>query len=156
MKRLISIVIVEVTVILFIVLFVYSAVSKLSDIANFYTQIGKSPLIQAYAYLLAYTVPLMELVIVMFLLFDKTRTLALYLSFTIMVIFTSYIFFIINFSKDIPCSCGGVLEKMSWSQHLWFNMIFITMAFLAIIIQPIKTLLRNNGEKPKTPNIVGI
>ena len=49
-----------------------------------------------------------------------------------MVMFTAYIYLILNYSDFIPCSCGGVLEDLSWTQHLIFNIVFIFLAGVAI------------------------
>jgi hypothetical protein len=46
--------------------------------------------------------------------------------------FTTYIFLILNFSDYIPCSCGGVLEKMGWTEHIVFNLIFIVIAAIGV------------------------
>jgi len=32
----------------------------------------------------------------------------------------------------MPCGCGGVIEKMSWIQHLWFNLIFLALSIFAL------------------------
>ncbi len=60
---------------------------------------------------------------------------ALYSALALMSLFTAYIIAILNFSDTIPCSCGGVLEKMSWNEHLVFNIIFMLMAIIAIVLQ---------------------
>lgn len=52
-----------------------------------------------------------------------------------MTMFTTYIYVILNYSSFTPCSCGGVLEKMSWTEHLLFNIVFILLSGLAIIVQ---------------------
>ncbi|MCC9073533.1 hypothetical protein LNQ49_18305 [Flavobacterium sp. F-65] len=38
----------------------------------------------------------------------------------------------LNYSSYLPCSCGGILEKMSWLEHLIFNFIFVLLAGLAL------------------------
>lgn len=35
----------------------------------------------------------------------------------------------------MPCSCGGILEKMNWNQHLLFNICFCVLAVPAILLQ---------------------
>jgi hypothetical protein len=79
------------------------------------------------------------------MVFDRFRVLALFAAFALMVMFTAYIFIILNFSDFIPCSCGGVLEKLSWTQHLIFNLVFIVLAGVAVFFVPTysakKTLL---------------
>jgi len=67
------------------------------------------------------------------LAFLRFRLLGLYASFSLMVMFTAYIIAITKFSDYIPCSCGGVLQNMSWNQHLIFNIGFILLAVAGII-----------------------
>jgi hypothetical protein len=38
----------------------------------------------------------------------------------------------------VPCSCGGILEEMSWNQHMAFNITFIAIAVIAIFISQIR------------------
>ncbi|MBK5214555.1 MAG: hypothetical protein JJE55_12945 [Flavobacteriaceae bacterium] len=117
---------------LFILLFLYAATSKLLDFETFTVQLAQSPLLSAYAGIIAWLVPGIEITIAILLMVPKFRTLALYAAFTLMVMFTAYIYIILNFSDFIPCSCGGVLEKLSWKQHLIFNVVFIVLAGVAI------------------------
>lgn len=119
---------------LFIVLFVYAAVSKLLDFETFTVQLAQSPLLSAYAGVIAWLVPGLEILIAFFLMVTRFRKPALYASFTLMVMFTAYIYIILNFSDFIPCSCGGVLEKLSWTQHLIFNIVFILLGGMAVFL----------------------
>ena len=117
----------------FIVLFVYTAVSKLIDFENFQVQIAQSPLLSAFATPIAYSVVIGELLIALMLCFTKSRTLGLYLFLGFMTAFTVYIYLILNYSPFVPCSCGGVLEKMGWTEHLWFNIGVCIMSILGIL-----------------------
>lgn len=96
----------------FILLFCYAAISKILDIENFQVQIAQSPLLSAYASFIPYTVILIELLTVLFLSIPKYRAAGLYGSFGMMSAFTVYIYLILNHSDFVPCSCGGILEKM--------------------------------------------
>lgn len=125
--------IVEVISVLYMFLFVYAAVGKLLEFENFQAQLGQSPILGAYTGIVSYVVITLELIVAVFLAFSKTRLFALYSGFGLMVMFTVYIIIILNFSSNIPCSCGGVLENMGWREHLIFYAFFIVMAFLAII-----------------------
>lgn len=118
----------------FILLFCYAAISKIFDFENFQVQIAQSPLLSAYAGFVSYVVIIVELLIVLALIFTNTKRLGLYASLGIMVAFTVYIFLILNYSEFIPCSCGGILEKMGWTEHLIFNIICVLLAIAAIII----------------------
>lgn len=118
----------------FVVLFLYAAFSKLLDFETFSVQLAQSPLLSAYASVIAWAVPSLEILIAILLTIPKYRIPALYASFTLMVMFTAYIYIILNFSDFVPCSCGGVLEKLSWTQHLIFNVVFIILAGVAVLV----------------------
>lgn len=128
---------------LFIVLFVYAAISKLLDFETFIVQLAQSPLLSAYADVIAWAVPSLEILIAILLIITKYRLLAFHAAFTLMVMFTAYIYIILNFSDFIPCSCGGVLEKLSWTQHLIFNLLFIILAGVAVLVTGPYTLKKN-------------
>lgn len=118
----------------FIILFVYAAVSKLTDFENFQVQVAQSPLLSAFATPIAYGVVLGELIIALMLCFTKSRLFGLYLFLGFMTAFTVYIFLILNYSPFVPCSCGGVLEKMGWWEHLWFNGIVSLINIICIVL----------------------
>ncbi|SEJ13718.1 Methylamine utilisation protein MauE [Myroides marinus] len=119
----------------FVLLFVYAAISKLITFDTFQVQLTQSPLLSAYASIIAYLVIIVELVIALLLTLKQTKTVGLYLSYGLMVAFTIYIYLILNYSDFIPCSCGGILEKMGWREHLWFNIIVCILGLLAIYFQ---------------------
>jgi len=33
---------------------------------------------------------------------------------------------------NLPCSCGGVIQQLSWTQHIVFNLIFIAAGGIGI------------------------
>ncbi len=125
---------VQVVSYLYILLFVYASISKLLDFENFQVQLAQSPLLSAYAGTIAPLVIFTELLIVLLLCLNKTRLTSLYGSFFLMVAFTVYIYLILNYSDFIPCSCGGIIEKLGWTEHLIFNIVFALLALIAIII----------------------
>lgn len=122
---------------LYILLFMYAAVSKLLDFENFSVQIGQSPLLSEFASTVAVVVPAIEIAIALILFTDRFRFIALLGCATLMMMFSVYIYIIINYSAFVPCSCGGVLEKMNWNQHLVFNIIFVLLATVAALIVPL-------------------
>lgn len=125
---------VQVTSYLYILLFVYTSISKLLDFDNFRVQLAQSPLLSAYAGLIAPLVILVELFIVLLLCLKGTRLIGLYGSFFLMIAFTVYIYLILNYSDFIPCSCGGIIEKLGWTEHLIFNTAFSILALVAIVL----------------------
>ena len=124
----------EIICFLFILLFTYAAATKLIDYQKFTVQIGQSPLLTDFAGVLAWAVPGVELLIAGMLAITRLRLVGLYASFSLMVMFTAYIIAILQFSKDIPCSCGGVLESMGWTEHLIFNIGFVLLGLGGIIL----------------------
>ena len=122
----------ETICLLFILLFVYTAVSKLLDYENFRAVIGQSPLLTRFAPVLAIVVPLAEIIIALLLVIPRYRRIGLYASFAMMVLFTTYIIVLVTLSERIPCSCGGVISRMTWKQHLYFNIGFVLLALLGM------------------------
>ncbi len=121
---------------LLILLFVYAALNKLLDFENFQVQLGQSPMLSAFAGWVSYSVPVSEILISLLLCFKKYRRLGLFASLCLMVMFTAYILIILNFSPFVPCSCGGIIEKLTWDQHLVFNIVFVLLAVAGIVLGP--------------------
>lgn len=120
---------------LHIVLFVYAALAKLTDYSNFQFGLSESPFIAPMAGMLAWAVPASELIIAAMLFVPALRLAGLYASFVLMFLFTIYISAMLAFGTDIPCSCGGVLEDMSWPAHIVFNSFFVLLSAMAIWLQ---------------------
>ena len=126
----------------FILLFIYASVSKLLDFEDFQVQLAQSPMLGAYAGVVSLLVIISELIIVYLLVIQKFRLTGLYASLGIMSAFTIYIYLILNYSDSIPCSCGGILEKMDWNQHLIFNLCCVLLLIVAIIISNVTKTIK--------------
>jgi len=116
----------------FVILFCYAAISKVLDFDNFQVQISASPLLNGSSQFLPSTIIIVELLIAGLLCYKKTKTIGLIGSFVLMLIFTGYVALLFSTSKNLPCSCGGILEKMSWSQHLYFNIGCVVLSVIAL------------------------
>ncbi|WP_310555182.1 MauE/DoxX family redox-associated membrane protein [Flavobacterium sp.] len=127
-------IIIEFITMIYILLFVYAAASKLLDFENFQVQLGQSPLLSAYAYFISYAVPTFELLICCLFIIPRCRMIGLFAAYGLMVMFTAYIYIILNYSSFIPCSCGGILEDLSWNQHIFFNIAFIILAIIGVLV----------------------
>src|SRR5699024_905680 len=104
------------------VLFIYTGVSKLLDVGIFQSQIAQSAMLAPYASILAWLVPVVELLLAGLLLINNTRIWGLLGGAVLMLGFTVYVYLIWTYSPSLPCSCGGVLEAMDWETHLYFNL----------------------------------
>ncbi|MDC6361616.1 MULTISPECIES: MauE/DoxX family redox-associated membrane protein [Flavobacteriaceae] len=115
------------------ILFVYTAVSKLNHLDTFQLRLERMPYISSYASLISLGVPFLELVIAGLLWFSKYRTIALYASFILLGLFTTYIIIVLKHSDSIPCSCGGVISALGWKDHILLNITFMVLALLGIL-----------------------
>lgn len=115
----------------FILLFIYAASSKIRNFAIFQVQLAQSPILSTYAGVISYGVIALEIGITILLFIPKRRNIGLYSTFGLMVAFTVYIYLILNHSDFVPCSCGGILEKMGWEEHLIFNIGCTVLALTA-------------------------
>lgn len=129
-------------------LFVYAAMSKLLDFENFQVQLAQSPLLSAYAGFISYAVIIVEFALAVYVCVSDYQLLALYGSLGLMTAFTIYIYLIINYSDFVPCSCGGILEKLGWTEHLIFNSVVVLLIFTAILYRERKQNPQNRVILP--------
>lgn len=114
---------------LFAFLFTYVAISKFFDHYYFESVLNNSPLISWASTFLSLAIPIGELALAI-LLISSFRETGLLLSCIILSTFTLYVAYMILFIPQLPCSCGGILNKLSWKNHLILN---ILLTFSGII-----------------------
>jgi hypothetical protein len=120
---------------LLILLFLYASVSKFMAFKTFIDQMNNQPLPNSWTPLLVWAIPLLEVAISISLLFEYTRLIGLYASLFIMVLFSAYTgIVLLHFFPYIPCSCGGVIQKLTWPQHLILNLFYVALSILGIIL----------------------
>jgi uncharacterized membrane protein YphA (DoxX/SURF4 family) len=124
--------IVEIISVLFIILFLYTGISKLMEYSVFKEQIAESPILQPIAPFIAWSLPLTEFLVSLLLIIPRWRLKGLYASLGLMIAFTIYIGAIMTFNKELPCSCGGIISLLSWKDHLIFNTVFILLAYIGV------------------------
>lgn len=120
---------------LLVFLFIYTSVSKLLEYHTFRRQLGQSPFITLYAPFIAWALPAGEIIIAGLLLIPRTRLTGFYLSFFLLCLFTFYLAAMLQLSYFIPCTCGGVLQSLSWQAHIVFNIAFIILSALGVLLQ---------------------
>ena len=116
----------------FIFLFTYTAVSKLTSFSSFRYNISRSPLIGNYGSFIVVVLPAVELAITIFLFFPRTRLAGIYASFCLMAIFSFYVGYGLLSGSPLPCTCGGIIQSLTWQQHLWLNAILTVLSVIAI------------------------
>ena len=131
MKRYVN----DTAIFLLILLFVYTALSKLMDFQLFQSQMYNQTLPHGIATFLIWTLPGIELITGGLLFFENTRLYGFYLSSILMMLFTIYIgLVLLNFFDRVPCSCGGVIKALGWKLHFVFNIFFLLLSFIGIYI----------------------
>lgn len=118
-------------------LFGYSAMSKILEHEKFVFQmsIAPVPLMATFAPLLSWVVPIVEIGIVLLLLFNQWRKAGLIASALLLAVFEIYISAMLLSGLDLPCTCGGIISKMTWTNHLIFNALFILLALIPVLIE---------------------
>ena len=126
-------IIIEIISSLLILLFLYASVSKWLAFKTFIGDMNNQPFPNWMTPYLVIIIPVAEVLIAVALIFEKTRVPALYASFVLMMAFTIYtVTVLLHAFKYIPCSCGGVIKKLTWPQHLFFNLFFVALSLLGI------------------------
>lgn len=115
---------------LLIVFWVYAAGSKLWYYTAFKIQLSRQPLPEWSMPVLQWLIPMLELLTVALLCFQRTLGKGFLLSFLLMLAFTAYVGLGLAHVYDkVPCSCGGIFGSMGWGSHFIFNIIFTIIAF---------------------------
>ena len=140
--------IIEIISSLLILLFVYTAISKLLDYTSFTNVLSKSPLIAGKAGVVALALPITEGLVSLLLFFPRTRLWGFYSSVALMSVFTLYLAYMINFTPKLPCSCGGVLKQMNWNQHLAFNIFFLALSIAGLMLERKRIKRKHEEELP--------
>lgn len=120
---------------LLVILFLYTAVSKLLNYSETALQMEMSPFITRYSSMLAWGIPVSEIMIAILLIIEQTRLYGFYASLFLMVLFTAYVYAMMHYSYYLPCSCGGILAMLTWAQHFWVNIIFTIIALTGTILE---------------------
>jgi len=129
-------VMIECVAALLIVLFLYASLSKFLDFKTFVGEMNNQPMPNSWTPFLVWIIPCSEVAIALALLFEYTRLLGLYASVVLMTLFTLYtLVILLHFFSYIPCSCGGVIKKLTWGQHLVFNLFFMALSIFGTILQ---------------------
>lgn len=137
----------------FILLFVYTGIMKIRDYEIFRIRLDQSPMLEGFGDLLAILIPAALLISALLLLTERTRKAGMYSALGLMILFTGYIALVLGFfPASLPCSCNGVLESMTWTQHLWFNIGFLVLAGIGVVLNRIDS---KNQKKMNYEALIG-
>ena len=123
----------EVIISAFILLFMYTATSKIYTFKSFDKVLSEVPLFGPFHLFIAVLIPVSEIIIGILLIVPKTKKPGLYATLILMIVFTIYLIYMVLTSSRLPCSCGGFISSLSWKNHIWLNTGLICLAFLGIL-----------------------
>jgi len=131
---------------LFILLFLYTGISKLWQYNQYVTDIRESPLLRSVPLSLAWVLPALEIAVAFMMIARRWRLLGLYSCCILMALFTIYLIALSQFDDYIPCSCGGFLGSMPRNMHIVVNCMLASLAAFDIALEKKQKRLIKSGS----------
>lgn len=132
-----------------VILYFYTAISKMIDYTAFRGQMLNQAFPSWVAHLLIWLLPPAELLAVLMLTTQSLRLAGMWLSTLMMSAFTVYIGLVLtDFYDRTPCSCGGVVSQLSFQGHFVFNLFFLALSILGVMLAR-KGASSQNTKKPQ-------
>jgi len=119
---------------LLVLLFAYAGFSKLAGHALFISQLKNFPFIGRFPVFFSWLLPAIELITTAFLFIPEYNLYGLYCAAFLLSAFTVFLILMAGFSSSLPCSCGGVIARLSWKQHIFFNLFFLMVSITGIYL----------------------
>lgn len=112
----------------------YSAYAKFVDLETFKVSLYISDLISnEYVSYLYISVPSVELILALLLIYGKRRKEVLFSAFALFGIFTLY-YALSKQDGGNQCACGGFLNELTFTQHLTLNIVLITLSLVGLLV----------------------
>ena len=134
-KFTLNIILSELCTSLMVLLFTYAGASKLLQQDIFRIQLINVPVIRKYRDVFALTIPIFELLLAVLMIVKRTRVAGLVASLITLCVFIAYLSISLLTNSNLPFHCGGVINSLSWKQHIFFNLFFIAVAALGLYMQ---------------------
>ncbi|QQL49889.1 MauE/DoxX family redox-associated membrane protein [Mucilaginibacter ginkgonis] len=120
---------------LLILLFMYTASSKLLNFSQFSVQMHLQPFNEGFIQVLLYAIPFAEIGVSILLLFRPISLIGFLLAFILMALFTGYVgLVLLHFYDKVPCACGGALKSLGWKWHFILNLFFLLLTGIGLYI----------------------
>jgi|GEM_PF-2477464 len=114
-------------------LLLYTATKKTMDLEAFSAHLELLPYVgKTAAYMLTALVVLVEYGLAVLILY-RYRDLRVYsLLLVLMMVYTGYIYYILNHAPILPCSCQGAFKSITWQGHYMVNVVVTLLSATAI------------------------
>lgn len=138
---------IKILTVLLLCLWIPVSIDKLLNFELFRNGILRQPFSDTLAYVVVYSLPVLEVLTVVLLLLPKLRLYGFLLSTVLMTAFTVYIGIALAGAwEKLPCGCGSVISGLSWKQHLIFNVFFLLISGYGLYIKNIQRSGAVGGE----------
>ncbi len=116
-------------------LYSYAAILKLSNVSQFRAQLDNQVLPEGSSEVLVWLIPVAGLLVCLLLVFQTTRYAGFCVSTVLLSLFSAYMALVVlDFFDRVPCSCGGILGKAGFEVHLAFNLFFMALSLMGIVM----------------------
>ena len=117
--------------------FTYSALGKLLDLESFQTVIKNLPLIgqSSTVSIIGYLTPFAELIVALLIAIPRSRYIGLLAAVPVLLLFTSFIVYILFLNPDSSCSCIKPISILTRGQQLYVNGGFILLLLITLKIR---------------------
>lgn len=121
--------------ILIAVLFAFSSADKLLHLHQFQGHVASSPLLQSFdPVMLTRLIISVELLIPLFMLFERSKVPAVGGALFLLVLFSGYLLRLSWFSTDLPCGCGNLLSGLDIRVHTAINLLFAAVSAATLFL----------------------
>lgn len=127
--------------ILLLLLWIPVTLDKFWDLQSFKQTLVRQPFPDEWAKILYWLLPTIEgICVLLFVLgtidYPKTKIFLKWgfaLSSLLLFTFTLFILFgVLGWYEQRPCGCGSVISFLNWEQHLWFNIVFLSLSCIGL------------------------
>lgn len=140
-----------IVILLIVMMWLYASSSKYFDFAGFKRDMHKQPFPTWLSDILVIILPPIEITTALMVAWQNTRRIGLVVTEVLMAAFTIYIIAIMfNFFPRVPCSCGGIIKSFTWEEHLIFNLFFVAIGIIGLLLNKVPE--NNNIQKLKIGN----
>ncbi|WP_157611561.1 MauE/DoxX family redox-associated membrane protein [Sediminibacterium salmoneum] len=118
----------SVNVLIFVL--IYTASAKLLNFPYYVNSMRSQPLPSVLSLILTYLIPVLEGLLVYFLMARELRMVGLLGTGILLLLFTFYVGYIkISGLESTTCPCGGLFSSLDWDQHFYVNSALTVLAF---------------------------
>jgi len=118
-----------------VLLFIVTGLEKVVKFQEFSEKMSGQVFGKDLLPVMLFVLPVAEISCAVLLVVPKSRSVGFALSIALLTMFSTYIILILlHVFSTQPCPCGGPLEKLPWTGHLLFNLFFLIISGLGLIL----------------------